>query len=42
MIGIHWMTLIVSITLLIMLVVNLVKEKIVERRHERKINKGSK
>jgi len=35
-IGIHWMTLIVSATLLIMLVVSLVKEQIQERRWKKR------
>jgi hypothetical protein len=35
-IGIHWMTLIVSATLLVMLLVSLVKEQIQERRWKKK------
>jgi hypothetical protein len=35
-IGIHWMTLIVSATLLVMLLVSLVKEQIQERRWKKR------
>jgi hypothetical protein len=35
-IGIHWMTLIVSATLLVMLLVSLVKEQIKERRWKKR------
>jgi hypothetical protein len=35
-IGIHWMTLIVSVTLLVMLLVSLVKEQIQERRWKKR------
>ena len=35
-IAIHWMTLIVSATLLVMLVVSLVKEQIQERRWKKR------
>jgi hypothetical protein len=35
-IEIHWMTLIVSVTLLVLLIVGLVKEKIQEKRFKKK------
>jgi hypothetical protein len=38
-IGIHWMTLIVSATLLVMLLVSLVKEQIQERRWKKRNKK---
>jgi putative effector of murein hydrolase LrgA (UPF0299 family) len=38
-IEIHWMTLIVSVTLLVLLIVGLVKEKIQKRRFKNKKSK---